>query len=525
MTDAVVFAGYSRAAIGVKPAGAHIIANVFRRAGLTAVVIDMCTVLTREQRQKLLRSHVTPYTKFVCLSTTLFGLAGDMVTEIEEVDASMTTMFGTLRRRAPAATFIIGGSKVTAGDRTTMDFDYGVIGQGETTLLAIVNHVLYGDPLVTDFTVNNVRYVSDKTYPYGTYNTDDLLEFTADDGVAPGETLPLEFGRGCVFKCSYCMYALTGKEFGDYTKPAKLLADAMRRNYERFGTTRYVLTDDTVNDSLEKARVWETAVSMLDFPVEFGGYMRLELFHKYPELIELYARTGLRAVNFGVETFNKVAGSAVGKGFGERGRDTLLALRAAWGDNVHVSTNFIIGLPTETEEQIRADAEWLRRTRACHSATYYKLLVARDRSQQGFGPEYAGYYRETDEPLPPQLDWTAYLRRYINWKSPCMSLAQAHRLQVDLNTKWENWRWSLDATVSAFGFMALRRWYSQHELTHSTRVGYAEHLREIAELRRDTYAALMAEVPSTRGNPIRVTPKIVPASSLAFVNKWDKRKV
>jgi hypothetical protein len=59
-----------------------------------------------------------------------------------------------------------------------------------------------------------------------------------------------------------------------------------------------------------------------------------------------------------VETFNKKAGALVGKGFGEKAKDVLNFLRNAWGQDVVIGVNLIVGLPHDTKEHLLKQHQW-----------------------------------------------------------------------------------------------------------------------------------------------------------------------
>ena len=64
----------------------------------------------------------------------------------------------------------------------------------------------------------------------------------------PGEVLPLEVGRGCIFSCAFCSFDLIGKRVGDWTKSPKVLRNELLENYEKFGVTTYNFTDELINE-------------------------------------------------------------------------------------------------------------------------------------------------------------------------------------------------------------------------------------------------------------------------------------
>jgi len=413
MADAVIFCGY-QPKIKTKPSGAYITANVFRDCGYSAIVIDHAHKLSDTQLSTLIAKFVTDKTKYIGFSTTLFD------SYVNDLDTEFKHVFDKCKEINPSATYIIGGSRIIHGYRTKLLFDYGIIGQAESTLLALLRHIEYKDPIHVSEEVNNVKYISDTIYGYDTYNSSEHSKFTEYDAVRPNETLPLEFGRGCVFKCSYCTYDLIGKNFGDYTKTEEAMYSVLMHNYEKFGTTRYMLTDDTINDSLEKALLLEKIVNRLPFKFEFGGYMRLELFHKHPEMIEIYKNCGIRGAKFGIETFNKKAGLTVGKGFGEKAKDVLEDLYKGWGDSASISVNFLVGLPYDTLQDLENQVQWLEKTNVVGNCAFnYLRIWKNDKNGFNYKPELINYYTD----MSPD-DGSIF----SNWASPIMNYNQCKEL-------------------------------------------------------------------------------------------------
>ena len=415
MSDVVIFCGY-QPKLKTKPAGAYITANVFRECGYGAIVIDYANKLTKLQLSTLIEKFVTRYTKYIGLSTTLFSEGN--------VDAEFEWIVNKCKQINPLVKFVIGGSSVIHGHKTMLPVDYAIVGQSESTLLAVLRHVEYGDQLHISEEINGVKYISDNVYGYNAYNSSEHSKFTEYDAVRPNETLPLEFGRGCVFKCSYCTYDLIGKNFGDYTKTEESIYSVLMHNYEKFGTTRYMFTDDTINDSLEKALLLEKIVNRLPFKFEFGGYMRLELFQKHPEMIEIYKNCGIRGAKFGVETFNKTAGLTVGKGFGEKAKDVLENLYNSWGNTASISVNFLVGLPYDTVEDLEKQVQWLENTNIVGNCAFNHLRIWKN-NKNGFNfkPELINYYTD----MSPNNGSTL-----SDWRSPIMTYQECHDMCKDM---------------------------------------------------------------------------------------------
>ncbi len=352
-----------------KQAGIHRLATEIRRYGFTVQTIDhfaQLLLLPPEYQEKVLERFLGEHTLVVGISTTMLSLS-DPTHELSfwggVSEDDFKQLMGRMRRLAPNAIFAMGGSQVrwaTAGRMASPQIaDYYVIGQGERSFLALLNHVKYGDPLHVERYINGTKWLTETTYPYDDFSRA-AIEWLPNDFVQPGEVLPLEVARGCVFKCAYCAFPLTGKKWGDLIRDPDTIRNELIENYRLFGTTRYIMMDDTINDSLEKVELLHALFTSLPFQIEWAAYVRLDLIWRFPEMAALLYEAGLRAALFGIETLHAEAGKKVGRGLGpERTKNTLNHCRSVWGDNVHISALLILGLPGEPISSMRETLDWI----------------------------------------------------------------------------------------------------------------------------------------------------------------------
>ena len=66
---------------------------------------------------------------------------------------------------------------------------------------------------------------------------------------------PIEIARGCIFKCAFAFFDLIGKRKGDWTKTEDTIYNEMMYNFEKFGTMQYMVSDELVNESVEKVQM------------------------------------------------------------------------------------------------------------------------------------------------------------------------------------------------------------------------------------------------------------------------------
>ena len=206
--------------------------------------------------------------------------------------------------------------------------------------------------------------------------------------------LPIEISRGCIFKCSFCSFPLNGKKKLDYIRSAKLIAEEMRYNYDRYGTTAYLFTDDTFNDTTQKLQALLDEVRKLPFKIKFFAFLRLDLIYAHREQIQILKELGLKVAAFGIETFHSQAAKTIGKGMpGEKTKAFLDELyNEHWGDSVRIHALMISGLPYEPLEFTAQSMEWLHsRPFSSLFSTFSLYSNYEDKSKMSSNPDKYGY--------------------------------------------------------------------------------------------------------------------------------------
>jgi radical SAM superfamily enzyme YgiQ (UPF0313 family) len=197
-------------------------------------------------------------------------------------------------------------------------------------------------------------------------------QFNASMAVQENEWLPIEISKGCRFHCNFCFY----DQKGALSKSAHKLKEEFLRNYESFGTTGYVFSDDTINDSRQKVELLHSVITSLPFDIEWISYARPDMFYAFPDSIDAVREMGVRGLFLGVETLNKKAGQIAGKGLGpERIKETLSRLRENLGERTFLLGSFIIGLIGETVDSLRETEQYLAQQSVLDQIQYEVLFV------------------------------------------------------------------------------------------------------------------------------------------------------
>lgn len=411
------------------------LATEIRRMGRTCKIIDMFTLLNDKAWEILVDKYVDKDTRLVGLSTTLlstFSTAHGVDTPVHlwgMPKEKFRERMMMIRRRAPNALIVAGGSQtgteaaITLTDMTDI-FDLFIAGQGEGPTKAIIRHLYEGTDLKIT-RVLDVPFVTQDSYPDHNFKTSDIV-WLPEDLMTPGEGAVVEVARGCVFRCSYCTYDLIGKSWGDMVKDPGVLRRELIRNYEMWGTTTYMIPDDTFNDSIEKVRMLHGVFTSLPFQIEFGTYIRLDLFVKHPEMAELLLEMGIRGASMGVETLNKKAGRRIGKGLGgERVKEASAHVRSVWKNHAVMRANIILGLPEEDEASMYETLDWITDDDCpFHFAQFHALRIDRDAPKS-----------KMELSNMAELGYTFSSRMKWHRSSDGMSYERAHELKKEFTRK------------------------------------------------------------------------------------------
>lgn len=326
--------------------GPYVLASYLRRHGLRVQVIDYFSRFTDDEIEIILDACVGSNTKAVGVSDTFSGKPLHHLADgstygwpfFDRLDR-INRFVNSIKRKNASTKILMGGQKTTQGLHAGF-IDVYFHGFSEQSLLDYLRDCGHEVPSI----VKETDIPDWKHIPSFYHVSDNILN---------GEVLPIEVSRGCIFNCKFCAYPRRNAKDFNYIKSEEAIYQQFLHNYENFGVTSYVITDDTHNDSLVKLNTIRAALDRLPFRIEYATYLRLDLIAREPRTADLLLENGLRGAFFGIETLNKEAGRLVGKGLpASETRQTLETLRKLWGNEVGTQGSFIIGLPKQQETDI-----------------------------------------------------------------------------------------------------------------------------------------------------------------------------
>jgi Radical SAM superfamily len=361
MYDVIFFTDQTDNIFGTVTIGAFKCAHVLRKHGYSCLVVNHYSEYTHQDLNELIESAVSDRTMLVGFSSTFlknnqFEKQSGQPTPpyAEIVDDSVfpqgkdfeNKFVESLRKKNNKLKIIVGGTRVTQ-QFSNRNIDYAFIGYSEISIVNLANHLTQGESLnKSNKNIYGVVVIDDRFAPAYNFNNEDMVWESTD--VVNHHSLPIEIGRGCIFKCKFCSYPMNGKQNLDFVKTVDLLESELRNNYHTHGIRHYHIVDDTFNDHIEKLESIRSVVDRLDFQPIFWGYHRLDLLCTRPDTVKILHDIGVRSMYFGIETLNEKTGRIVGKGFSRsRQIEMIQHIRVQYPD-ISMHGSFILGLPEES---------------------------------------------------------------------------------------------------------------------------------------------------------------------------------
>lgn len=431
---ALIFADnkYQQTRMGILRApGAHRIATHLRGIGLTTEVVDFYLDWTKDELKQIIDLQLSNPILFVGFSCSLMFDGTEEFAFIRDY----------IRSKNPNIAIVIGGYGTT--QKGFDGADYYLEGYSEYAVVALVNHLRTQTELKYDLDESGRKVIYTKThYPVNTL-TSLRTEYLPSDFIQQGEVLSIETARGCIFKCKFCSFQLLGKSKLDYLRDPEEIRGELLTNYNKYGTVRYIVTEDTFNDTDEKVEMLAQIVQSLPFKLQFMGYIRADLLAAKPHNVKKLIDMGFTSMHFGIETFNDYAGRAIGKGLpSAKLKETLVNLKKDY-PQLYINGTFIVGLPGESEEDIRNTAQWLIDSKTIDFWTFNPLMIPKKHKliySSEFTDNYLtyGYTKLTADELGqnetnPLLYGSKIMPYMILWKNKFFNYFQAAKLSTEVN--------------------------------------------------------------------------------------------
>ena len=266
-----------------------------------------------------------------------------------------------IKKRNPDIITIIGGHHITYLPNTiTDDIDIGVMGEGEETFLELVNLLIKSERKIKKDEIRQVKGI--------VFHGDNGLEITERrELIRPLDRIPhpvrfqdseqyIFTSRGCPYRCAFC----SSSSFWNKTRmfTAEYVVNEIELLLDQFPDIRHI----TVEDDLFVLNIerFKKIAKLLDRKglmdrLKFSFSIRANLVDdKFCDTIKMF---NIESVYFGAESSSNRILKILKKGITADQNQN--ALNTLYKHNIPCLCSFIIGVPGETEEEIKGTYEFL----------------------------------------------------------------------------------------------------------------------------------------------------------------------
>ena len=236
--------------------------------------------------------------------------------------------------------------------RDSESVDYGVVGEGEETLVELIGHLETGEDLRNvqgliyrdngEIKANPLRkWIADlSALPFPDYRLFGL------ERVRPEYAYRISTSRGCPFRCVFCNPRNMQAKWR--SRDFVLAIEELKFARAEFGVCRFDICEPVFNLTTE--RVIEFCELLLKEKLNMSWTCNsgLRADRISDEMVKIMKRTGFYDLRIGVETLSPEVFANVNKG--EAVEDIVRAVEIAKRNGLRIHGSFIIGLPGATYE-------------------------------------------------------------------------------------------------------------------------------------------------------------------------------
>lgn len=329
-------------------------------------------------------------------------------------------------RAVTRAVVVLGGSAFSVFPRELFDacdVDYGVQGEGERTLLRLIEALQSNSPVDGIPGLHHRREdggarwlptsPNDVVFTSEPYHDPELISAYVAEGSLPG----IQTQRGCPLRCCYCTYPLIEGKRSRYRSGDEVVEE-MRR-LAKLGVRYTFIVDSVFNTRPDHVMEICEALARADTGVHWECFLRPRNASR--EMLALMQRAGMRHVEFGSDSFSDPVLRAYAKSF------TFEEVRQASVDahelGLRYSHFIIFGGPGETAETIE---ETLERSVALPGAYYFGTIgmriypdtpLWRQLAPEKNGETAADYLLEPRFYLAPGLEVGSLFRKLSDFRA------------------------------------------------------------------------------------------------------------
>ncbi|MFX1606802.1 MAG: B12-binding domain-containing radical SAM protein, partial [Promethearchaeota archaeon] len=296
-------------------------------------------------------------------SPTVVGISGQTTPSIYDVYQTAKMV----KNHDPAILVVVGGAHVTFQDKQVLEecpeIDVVVRGEGEITMNTLLeridHHQSYNRVLGTTIR-NGSNIIRNSDAPY-IANLDDL-PFPAYDILDLPRYFPrgkritsMITSRGCPYQCTFCSSSrITGKRWRGRS-PESVIQEILLLQ-DRYGVQDVTFLDDLF--TFNHNRVQNICSQMIQETDDLGWTCstRADIMASHPEMVDWLRDAGCHTIYIGAESGSQRILNKIKKGI--RLSQVIRAVRQAKRVGLEVVLSFILGIPGETQKDIRSTIDF-----------------------------------------------------------------------------------------------------------------------------------------------------------------------
>jgi anaerobic magnesium-protoporphyrin IX monomethyl ester cyclase len=258
-------------------------------------------------------------------------------------------------------------------------------------------------------------------------------------------------GRGCKYNCNYCQPAerlMFGKNVR--RRSVKNVIDELNYLNNRYHFNSFMIHDDCLTENRDWVMEFCRQYKADGFTQPFVAQSRADIICKNSDMVEVLSKTGLKLVIIGFESGSDRVLKFLRKGCTRK--QNLEAAHICKRLGIKIWANYMLGLPTETNEEVLETMSMLEEIRPYHcSPAFYTPHPGSDLFEIGkkmgihLITNHASYRRNTYEPKIKGPDYNflaGILSKSITLsEQACPDSPLSSRLRIKFKSVVAKWPW------------------------------------------------------------------------------------
>lgn len=346
----------------VPPLGLGYLASSLRKKGFEVNLLDFAKqgLTVRSAAEKIIKEK--PRFLGISILTYNYNKTKDLIRSV--------------KKAAPEIMIIIGGAHVCAlAEFSVHDSgaDFAIAGEAEEAIFKLIK--AYDSGSQEDFkNIEGLTYREGgrvRVNPGSNIVEDlDSLPFPAWDLIAPqsyrdspgyffsrGNSAPIITSRGCPHQCSFCTSRVVHGEKIRY-RGHKNVVDEIEMLIKDFGISEFNFCDDSFAENKSLAIAVCDEINRRRLKIHWKTPVGIRLGNIDEEILKVMKSSGCYELGFGIESYNEQVLKISRKPLDKRMISDKIKLVKSLG--IETMGFFILGLPGDTEEGIRATIDFAR---------------------------------------------------------------------------------------------------------------------------------------------------------------------